>query len=32
LNSGEVPNLWEPDERQNVINDNRDYNEKIMKR
>jgi len=32
LNSGEVPNLWEPEEKSAVITDNRDYNEKILKR
>jgi dynein heavy chain len=29
LNSGEVPNLWEPEEKKQILDSTRDYNTKI---
>jgi dynein heavy chain len=29
LNSGEVPNMWEPEEKKQILDSTRDYNTKI---
>jgi len=29
LNSGEVPNIWEPDEKKKILEDIREYNNKL---
>jgi dynein heavy chain len=29
LNSGEVPNMWEPEEKKQILDSTRDYNVKI---